>query len=149
MSKPLDTVPPSPPQQPVDSVETHLQVRERRTEREPNEVVAGRVEEVSTVRGVDVEEDSWNHDRLFFEELFDEGLVCDGLVGDQNWEGVEGTYETVVQGWGKVIQVQPDIERGDRWELHFQPQLLKPGKNVVSFRLEVFLQSQLHNTIPQ
>ena len=38
-------------------------------------MVARRVEEVSTVRGVDVEEDSWDHDRPFFQELFEEGLL--------------------------------------------------------------------------
>jgi len=65
----------SSPQQPPDSVQTLIQVRERRTEREPDEVMARRVEEVSAVRGVDVEEDSWDHDRLLFEELFEEGLV--------------------------------------------------------------------------
>ena len=75
MSKPFHAVLPGPLQQPIDSVETHIQVRERRTERDPDEVVAGRVEEVSTVRGVDVEEDSRDHDRLFLEELFEEGLV--------------------------------------------------------------------------
>ena len=31
------------------------------------------------------------------------------------------TYETVVQGRGEVIQVQPDIERADWRKLHFQP----------------------------
>ena len=76
MPKPFSPMLPSPPQQFLDSVQTHIQVLERRTEREPDKVMAGRVEEVSTVRGVDVEEDSWDHDRLFLEELFEEGLVC-------------------------------------------------------------------------
>ena len=32
------------------------------------------MEEVATVGGVDIEKDSWNHDRFFFQELFEEGL---------------------------------------------------------------------------
>jgi len=39
-------------------------------------VVARRVEEVSTVRGVDVEEDSWDHDRSLLQELFEECLLA-------------------------------------------------------------------------
>lgn len=38
-------------------------------------MVAGGVEEVPTVRGVDIEEDSWDHDRSFLQELFEEGLL--------------------------------------------------------------------------
>ena len=76
MPKPFHTLPPSPLQQIIDSVQTHIQVLERWAEREPDKVVARRVEEVSTVRRVDVEEDSWDHDRLFLQELFEEGLGC-------------------------------------------------------------------------
>jgi len=76
VSKTFRPLLPSPLQQIIDSIQPHIQVLERRTEREPDEVVARGVEEVSTVRGVDVEEDSWDHDRLFLEEFFEEGLVC-------------------------------------------------------------------------
>jgi len=72
----------------------------------------------------------------------------DQLEAEEEREGGE-TYETVVQGWGKVIQVQPDIERSDWRELYFQPHLLKSLKNVIPFRLKVNLQGQLHNTVPQ
>ena len=64
----------SPPQHPLDSIQSHLQIRERRSEREPNEVVTRRVEQVSTMGRVDVEEDSRNYDGFFFEQLFEEGL---------------------------------------------------------------------------
>jgi len=77
MPKPFNTQLPSPLHQVIDSVQTHIQVLERRTEGEPDKVVARRVEEVSTVRGVNVEEDSRDYDRLFLEELFEEGLVCE------------------------------------------------------------------------
>jgi len=106
------------------------------------------------VRRVDVEEYPRDHDRFLFEELFEEGL-CEhprGLVSFFFFGGVVvvgyETYETVVQGWWKVIQVQPDIERADWWNVHFQPQLPKPLENVISFRLEVYLQGQLHNIAP-
>ena len=56
------------------------------------------------------------------------------------------TYETVVQGRRKVIQVQPDIERADWWDINFQPQLLESLKDMIAFRLEVLLESQLHST---
>ena len=64
----------NPPQHPPDSIQTFIQIRERRTEREPDEVVAWRVEKVTTVIGVDVEEYSGDHDRMLFEQLFEERL---------------------------------------------------------------------------
>jgi len=73
MPKPSNPILPNPPQRPPDGVQTLIQILERRTEREPDEVVAGGVEEVSTVGRVDVEEDSWDHDRSFLQELFEEG----------------------------------------------------------------------------
>jgi len=76
MPKPSNSIFPGPPQHPPDGVQTHIQILERGTEREPDEVVAGGVEEVSTVRGVDVEEDSWDHDRSFLQELFEECLLA-------------------------------------------------------------------------
>ena len=52
-----------------------IQIAKRGAERDPDKVVARRFEQVPTVRWVDVEEDSRDHDRLFFEELFEEGLL--------------------------------------------------------------------------
>ena len=75
MSKPSEAILLIPLQQPPDGVQTLIQVFHRRAEREPDEVVARRVEKVPTVRRVDIEEDTRDHDRLFFEELFEEGLV--------------------------------------------------------------------------
>ena len=74
MSKSSNALLPNLPQHPPDSVQALIQVFERRTKGEPDEVVAGRVEQVSTVGGVDVEEDTRDHDRLFLQELFEEGL---------------------------------------------------------------------------
>jgi len=74
MSQPFNTLLPSPPQQPPNSVQTHIQILHRRTKREPDKMVTWRIEEVSTVRRVDVEEYPRDHDRFLFEELFEEGL---------------------------------------------------------------------------
>ena len=49
------------------------------------------------------------------------------------------TYETVVQGRWEVIQVQPDVERADWRNLHFQSHLFESLEDMISFRLEVFL----------
>ena len=67
-------VAPNPLQHPLDGVQPPVQISNWRAEREPDEVVARGVEQVSTVRGVDVEEDSGDHDRFFLKELFEEGL---------------------------------------------------------------------------
>ena len=133
MPKPSNPILLSPPQHSPDSIQTRIQILKRGTEREPDEMVAGGVEEVSTVRGVDVEEDSWNHDRSLLQELFEERLLIVlqkkkeiyEISGSLRFGGLEKgrskTYEAVVQGWREVIQVQPDIERADRWNLHLQP----------------------------
>jgi len=123
MPEPFHALLPNLPQHPPDSVQTLIQILKRRTEREPDEVMARRVEQVPTVGRVDVEEDSGDHDRSLFQELFEES-------------------ETVVQGWWEVIQVQPDVERAEGWDVHFQPQLLKSCEDVISLRLEVSLQGE-------
>ena len=74
MSKPFNSLLLGPPQHPPDSIQALIQICKRRAERDPNKVVARGVEQVTTVGRVDVEEDSWDHDSLFFEELFEEGL---------------------------------------------------------------------------
>ena len=75
MPRPSNNLLLSLPQQPLDGVQSLIQILERRTEREPDEVMARRVGEVFTVRLVDIEEYSWNHDCPFFQELFEEGLL--------------------------------------------------------------------------
>ena len=74
MSKPPETTPLDFSQHPLHSVQPLIQILERRTEREPDEVVARRIEQVSTVGRVNVEEDPRDHDRFLLEELLEEGL---------------------------------------------------------------------------
>ena len=76
MPNALHALPLRPVKHPGDRVEPLVEVLERRAEGDAHEVVAGRVEEVAPVRGVDVEEDAGDDDGLFFEELFEEGLTC-------------------------------------------------------------------------
>ena len=71
---------PDPPQQPSDSVQTHIQVGQGGTERNPDKVVALRIEEVSMATRVDIEEDAWDHDRLFLQKLFEESLCSSGVL---------------------------------------------------------------------
>lgn len=140
-------LPPCPPQDLLDGGQPMIQILKGRTEREPDKVMAVRVEEVSTASRVDVEEDPRDHDRLFFEELFEKGLKR----GRERERGFsrgskmtsELTYETVAVGCREGIQVQPDVERARRWDLHFQLHLLESPKDVISFGLEVSLEGEL------
>lgn len=68
-----------PPQDPINRIQTLVQVLHRRTEREAHELMTRRIEEVTSVLRIDVEEDTRNDDGLFFEKLFKEclfGNVC-------------------------------------------------------------------------
>jgi hypothetical protein len=64
----------NPLQQPSDGVQAHIQVGQGGAERKPDKVVALGVEEVSVAKGVDVEEDAWDDDRVFLQKLFEESL---------------------------------------------------------------------------
>jgi hypothetical protein len=68
------TMAPSLLQDRRDGVQSMVQILKGWTEREPDKVVAGRVEQVSTVGRVDVEEDPGDHDRLLFKEFLEECL---------------------------------------------------------------------------
>ena len=80
MSEASKALLPSLPQDPSNSVQTLVQVLQRGAKRDPDKVVAGRVEEVSMVRRVDVEEDPWDDDRLFLQKLFEESLWCKRML---------------------------------------------------------------------
>ena len=107
-----------------DRVEALVQILKGRPEREPHEVVARRVEEVAAVRGVDVEEDAGDDDRLLLEELLEEG-------------------EAVVERRGQLLEVEPDVERRDGRDGDVQPELVEPLEDVVAFSFEVLLERDL------
>lgn len=50
--------------EPFNRVQPLLELGERRTEREPDKVMAGRVEELSPMAGVNVKEDAWDQNSL-------------------------------------------------------------------------------------
>ena len=53
---------------------TFVQVFHRRTEGDAHEVMANGVEKVATMRGVDVEEDTRDNDRLLLKKFLEERL---------------------------------------------------------------------------
>lgn len=63
-----------PPQDPINRIQTLVQVLHWRTEGEAHELMARRIEKVTSVLRIDVEEDTRNDDGLFFEKLFKECL---------------------------------------------------------------------------
>lgn len=58
----------------LNCIQTLVKVLERRAEGNAHEVVARRVEQVSAVSRVDVEEDSGNHDGLLLQQFLEERL---------------------------------------------------------------------------
>jgi hypothetical protein len=68
-------------------------------------MVARRVEQVAPVRGVDVEEDSWNHNGLLLEELFEKGLnesTIGNCSAQEVWKGYAPGH------YSKAPEVSPD-----------------------------------------
>jgi len=82
-------------------VDALVQILDRGTERQPDEVMARRIEQVPPVRGIDIKEDAWDDDGLFFEEFFEE---C----------------QPVIQGTRQLFQIKPDVEGSLRGDIHFQ-----------------------------
>lgn len=103
---------------------TLVQVLQWGAERQTHEVVARGVEEVAAVRGVDVEEDAGDDDRLLLQELLEE-------------------REAVVQRSGKALEVEPDVERRNGWDVDLEPELLEALQHVVALVLEVLLKRDL------
>lgn len=83
-----------------DGVETHVELLDRRAERQADKVVARRREEVAAVRRVDVEEDTGDDDTLLLEELLEERL-CFGLVVHGCGSGGELRTRPLLSGAGR------------------------------------------------
>lgn len=56
------------------SQRTSVKIFYRGPEGNPDELVARRIEQVAAVSRVDIEEDSWDYDRLLLEEFLEECL---------------------------------------------------------------------------
>jgi hypothetical protein len=87
-------------------------------------MVTRTVEQISPVCRVDIEEDARDHDRLFFQQLLEEG-------------------ETVAERIGKLREVEPDVERRLRLHFDFEPDFLEPFEDVVTFCFKVLLEGDL------
>ncbi len=77
--------------------------------------MARRVEEIASVRRVDVKENAGNDNRLFLEQLLEECLDVDQYQAVKQHQSC--TYQTVVQRFREFLKVKPDVEgarRGDR-----------------------------------
>jgi hypothetical protein len=103
--------------------------------------MAGRVEQVSSMRWIDVKEyayktsrrhgdlsilssRTWNHNRLFLEELFKE---C----------------QTVIEWLGQVNKVKPDVERAGGRVVDFEAKPFETLEHIVSLSFEVTLKGEL------
>jgi len=54
---------------------THVKILQRWTKRQANKMMTRRVEEVPTVRWIDIEENTRNNDGLFLQQFLKEGLL--------------------------------------------------------------------------
>lgn len=82
------------------------------------------MEEVAAVRGVDVEEDAGDDDRLLLQQLLEE-------------------REAVVKRSGEALEVKPDVERRDGRDVDLEPELLEAFEHVIALVLEVLLERDL------
>lgn len=107
-------------------------------------MVARGIDKVPSVGGVNVEEDTRDNDRLFFEELFEERLV---KMKSQNESCIQNirseTHQTIVQRRGERFEVEPNVERAVGRVGNFQAHLKQPLENVVTLSLKVLLESNL------
>ncbi len=55
------------------------------------------------------------------------------------------SYQPIVERRRQLLEIQPDIERAARWHCDVETELMKARKDMVSFRLEMLLQSDLEN----
>ena len=104
-------------------------------------MVAWRIEQVSSMGWIDVEEDAykkrkrhgdlailssrtWNHNGLLLEELFKE---C----------------QTTVEWLGQVSKVKPDVKRAGGRVVDFEAKLFETIEHIVSLSFEVTLKGEL------
>lgn len=68
----------------------------------------------------------------------DNGLVLKQLLEE---------YKTIVQGLRELLKIEPNVE-GTVWgDIDVETKCVETGKNVVTFCFEMFLQSNLAETI--
>lgn len=105
----------------LDAIKTHLQNVHSWTVTQSNVLVARRIEQVSSLAGVEIEEDARYDNDLFMET------------------GVE-EVETIVDAFGERRQVQPQVEGGVRDKRDLEAHFSQSTNNIVSLFAEVVLQ---------
>jgi len=85
-------------------------------------VVAWRLEQIPAVCGIDVEENARDDNRFLFEKLFKE-------------------RKTIIDRVREILQVQPNVKGRDRGYLDFEPNGFQALQDMITFRLEVLLES--------
>jgi len=108
----------------LDGIQSLIEVSQWRSEGDADKVVAGRREEITSVRGIDVKEDSGNDDSLFLEEFLEEG-------------------QTVTQRFGKSGEVEPDVKSGNWWSFYWKTHIGETLKDMVTLAVEMLLKSKL------
>lgn len=73
---------------------------------------------------VNLKENPRNNDRLLLQQLFKE-------------------RQTVVDGVGQVLEVEPDVKGRDGWDFDGETHGGEAGKDMVAFVMEVFLECDL------
>ena len=56
------------------------------------------------------------------------------------------TYKSVVQGRWEFLQVEPDVECAGRRDVYVKVELVQALEDVIAFRFEVLLQSNLFSS---
>lgn len=95
------------------------------------------IEQIPAVRGVYIEENTGNHDSLFLEKFFEEGLRGD-LIQNNIQVGTV-TNQAIVQRRRKLLQVEPDVKSCPRWNVYVEMKIVKPLKHMVTFCFKVLL----------
>lgn len=100
-----------------------------------DEVMAWGVEEIATMRGVDVEEDAGDDDSLFLQKLFEECLSETRNETSSRWsdihrslirilfakrQSMEWTHQAVINWCRELLEVEPDVECARRRNGNFQ-----------------------------
>ena len=86
--------------------------------------MARTMKEVPSVRGVDIEEDTRDNDRLLLQQFFKERLedVIYQLIQIQK-PGVNRTDQAIIQWVREPLEVEPNVKGACRWhvnvEVHF------------------------------
>lgn len=102
-----------------------------------------REEQVTTMGRIDIEEDSGNHDRLFFQQLFEESLYKQYQYTSQHRVNLRVSYQAIIKRRRQFLETEPDIECASRGDIDVKFELMKSLEDMVPLHLEVTLKRKL------